>query len=366
MMEKNINYELIVDEFYRINKKLPNVFEIAERTGKDITTVREQCSFVPNVISEIKQAFVRFAESEYEVHSNIIISELSPAYPPYKAFELQLTGLDEDNMSVVIALNGNSLLIKMEATNLPEISKCLKKSYKNYIATNCSADGKAYIQTGFFSTVGSKEVGNICPYHRMKIAFHEFTMDDVMEEMVDFILKNKKLFSYLQLVNGNTESNAETVKKVLDETGIRVLENDSQIVAIAQAILEISGEEGLTVKFSDTDILRMELINSSVKIFIDSQMCYLLADLGKINEEDKNDLLTGDLQPWFNLDSGTDGYLYVDSNGHLRYSLLFNYKKVPAKKTLKLIKKRVGFAMKMKTCYKNYLSTVYGTEEILE
>ena len=126
MMEKNINYELIVDEFYRINKKLPNVFEIAERTGKDITTVREQCSFVPNVISEIKQAFVRFAESEYEVHSNIIISELSPAYPPYKAFELQLTGLDEDNMSVVIAPNQATFLYKKKSSFLNKYNDIIR------------------------------------------------------------------------------------------------------------------------------------------------------------------------------------------------------------------------------------------------
>ena len=148
-------------------------------------------------------------------------------------------------MNVTISPRPYNLNIEMEATNLPKLSKLLKKVYKQYAKHNCSAkeNSTAEVQTGFYTTVESKEAEEICPYHKMKLYFKEFTGNEVMEEVVDFVLKNRMLFFYIQLLNGDTISNAATIKTVLDEVGIDILQEDTRIVAIAQAILEVSGKE---------------------------------------------------------------------------------------------------------------------------
>lgn len=367
MTEKN--FETIAHDFYCTNKKLPTTYDLVDLTGEDLNTIKKECQFVPTAISDIQTALVKFLGSKYKAFFNIVPADLPDTYPMYKAIELHLIGLDDgDIMNVKISPHPYNLSIEMEATNLPKLSKLLKKVYKQYGKHNCSAkeNSTAEVQTDFYTTVESKEAEEICPYHKMKLYFKEFTGNEVMEEVVDFVLKNRMLFSYIQLLNGDTISNAATIKTVLDEVGIDILQEDTRIVAIAQTILEVPGKERMRLTFGDP--IHIELIDSSLEIFIDKKCCHISSDLGSINheleDEIKEELLSGELQPWFgDLDTGTNGYLYIDAKNHLRYNILFNHPKKSVSKLSKLIKKRLRFALKMKSDYKNYISTVFGLEE---
>lgn len=277
MTEKN--FETIAHDFYCTNKKLPTTYDLVDLTGEDLNTIKKECQFVPTAISDIQTALVKFLGSKYKAFFNIVPADLPDTYPMYKAIELHLIGLDDDIMNVKISPHPYNLSIEMEATNLPKLSKLLKKVYKQYAKHNCSAkeNSTAEVQTDFYTTVESKEAEEICPYHKMKLYFKEFTGNEVMEEVVDFVLKNRMLFSYIQLLNGDTISNAATIKTVLDEVGIDILQEDTRIVAIAQTILEVPEKERMRLTFRDP--IHIELIDSSLEIFIDKKCCHISSDL---------------------------------------------------------------------------------------
>ena len=72
-------------------------------------------------------------------------------------------------------------------------------------------------------------------------------------------------------------SNAATIKTVLDEVGIDILQEDTRIVAIAQTILEVPEKERMRLTFRDP--IHIELIDSSLEIFIDKKCCHISSDL---------------------------------------------------------------------------------------
>ena len=139
---------------------------------------------------------------------------------------------------------------------------------------------------------------------------------------------------------------------------------DSKMIILAETILKAFSETSMRLKLIDNDIIHMELVNSSVEIFLsDDEFCNIVANLGAINPKDRDELISGELQPFLNLDSGENGYLYVDDKGNLRYTLMFDYKKTSSKRLAKLIEKRVSFAMQLKQKYQDYSELVYGNEE---
>ena len=64
---------------------------------------------------------------------------------------------------------------------------------------------------------------------------------------------------------------------MLDEVGIDILQEDTRIVAIAQTILEVPEKERMRLTFRDP--IHIELIDSSLEIFIDKKCCHISSDL---------------------------------------------------------------------------------------
>lgn len=59
--------------------------------------------------------------------------------------------------------------------------------------------------------------------------------------------------------------------------GIDILQEDTRIVAIAQTILEVPEKERMRLTFRDP--IHIELIDSSLEIFIDKKCCHISSDL---------------------------------------------------------------------------------------
>ena len=206
----------------------------------------------------------------------------------------------------------------------------------------------------------------ISPYYRFKKYFIEFDTTDIMKNMEDaisFLIQAKKLYEYLQILSGNATVRSNTLQKTMDEILFKKFE-DSKMIILAETILKSFSETSMHLELIDNDIIHMELANGSVEIFLsDDEFCNIVADLGTINPNDRDELISGELQPFLNLESGSDGYLYVDDKEHLRYTLMFDYKKTSSKRLAKLIEKRVSFAMQLKQKYQDYSELVYGNEE---
>ena len=290
-------------------------------------------------------------------------------YPAYKGICLHLIGKAEgEAINIKIMPSGKSLMIKIDAVNLAEINPLFKKPFKQFIKKFCqlTSDENTEAVFGYSTTLSysSNEKHTILPYYRLKKYFPEFdNTDAIMEDVVNFVLKTRKLYGYLQMLSGNAAVKANTLQKTMDEVLFKTFE-DSKMVIIAEAILKAFQEDSMRLELIDNDNIHMELVNGSVEIFLYDDACHILADMGTIDQRDREELIKGELQPFFDLDSGENGYLYVeDTNGHLRYSLMLDYKKTSSKKLSKLIKKRLSFAMQLKQKYQDYLELVYGDKE---
>ena len=311
--------------------------------------------------------------SNYNIHFSVVSSdETSEVYPAYKGICLHLVGkVEGEAINIKVMPYAKNLMIQMDAVNLSEINKLFKKPFKKFIK-NCqlSSDENTEVVFGYSTPLSypSNENHSILPYYRFKKYFNEneFDTTDIMKNMEDainFLIQAKKLYEYLQILSGNAAVKSNTLQKTMDEILFKKFE-DSKMIILAETILKSFSETSMRLKLIDNDIIHMELVNSSVEIFLsDDEFCNIVADLGAINPNDRDELISGELQPFLNLDSGENGYLYVDDKGNLRYTLMFDYKKTSSKRLAKLIEKRVSFAMQLKQKYQDYAELVYGNEE---
>lgn len=363
------------DEWYNNNNAFPTIFEIEEATGCNKNVLQENLNFVPKIILDIKTELTHFFNSSYNIHFSVVSAdETTKVYPAYKGICLHLIGKAEgEAINIKIMPSGKSLMIKIDAVNLAEINPLLKKPFKKFIKKKCQllSDENTEVVFGYSTTLSyssnERHTNTILPYYRLRKYFHEFDTKNIMENMEDvvsFILRTKKLYNYLQMLSGNAAVKANTLQKTMDEVLLKTFEDDSKLVIIAETILKAFNEDSMRLELIDNDNIHMELVKGSVEIFLYDDACHILADMGAIDQRDRGELIRGELQPFFDLDSGKDGYLYVeDTNGHLRYSLMLDYKKTSSKKLSKLIKKRLSFAMQLKQKYQDYLELVYGDKE---
>lgn len=367
---ETFNLKQFTDEWYSNNNAFPTIFEIEESTGCSINVLQENLNFIPKVILDIKAELTHFFNSSYNIHFSVASpDETSKVYPAYKGICLHLVGKEEaDASNIKIIPSGKNLMIQMDAVNLAEINPLFKEPFNQFIKKNCqlTSDENTEAVFGYSTTLSypSDERHTILPYYHFKKYFPEFdTNDIIIEDVVSFVLKTRKLYGYLQMLSGNAAAKANILQKTMDEVLFKTFE-DSKLAIIAEAILKAFQEDSMRLKLIDNDNIHMELVNGSVEIFLYDDACHILADMGAIDHRNRGELIRGELQPFFDLDSGKDGYLYVeDTNGHLRYSLMLDYKKTSSKKLSKLIKKRLSFAMQLKQKYQDYLELVYGNKE---
>lgn len=341
---ETFNLKQFTDEWYSNNNAFPTIFEIEESTGCSINVLQENLNFIPKVILDIKTELTHFFNSSYNIHFSVASpDETSKVYPAYKGICLHLMGKEEaDASNIKIIPSGKSLMIQMDAVNLAEINPLFKKPFKQFIKKNCqlTSDENTEAVFGYSTTLSypSDERHTILPYYHFKKYFPEFdTNDIIIENVVSFVLKTRKLYGYLQMLSGNAAAKANILQKTMNEVLFKTFE-DSKLAIIAESILKAFNEDSMRLELIDNDNIHMELVNGSVEIFLYDDACHILADMGAIDHRDRGELIRGELQPFFDLDSGKDGYLYVeDTNGHLRYSLMLDYKKTSSKKLSKVM-----------------------------
>lgn len=367
---ETFNLKEFTDNYYNNNNAFPTIFEVEEATGCNINVLQENLNFIPKIILDIKTTLTHFLNSNYNIHFSVVSpDETTEVYPTYKGICLHLVGKAEgEAINIKIIPSAKNLMIQMDAVNLAEINALFKTPFKKFIKKNCqlSSDENTEVVFGYSTTLSYPSNHTILPYYHFKKYFREFDTTDIMKNMEDaisFLIQSKKLYEYLQILSGNAAVKSNTLQKTMDEILFKKFE-DSKMIILAETILKAFSETSMRLKLIDNDIIHMELVNSSVEIFLsDDEFCNIVANLGAINPKDRDELISGELQPFLNLDSGENGYLYVDDKGNLRYTLMFDYKKTSSKRLAKLIEKRVSFAMQLKQKYQDYSELVYGNEE---
>lgn len=360
---KTFNFKKAVDQYYETNHRIPSIQQLVDIINCDPEIIREQCQLAPQAIFTIRDKLLDLLNRSYKIYYTMVPAMASDTYPFYRGIALHLNGTDGEHIKIIIAPIKGKLSIQMDIVDLSAINQYLKKSCKKYLKKHCLKENSySEIRAGFSTDISFNKTQSIFPYYKMQIRFYEFS-DDICNVVVDFLLKAKGLYNYVRVLNEKTESN-RVIKKNLDYIAATLFAGRSTTIAIAENILKAFQEESMNLQSVYLEGIYLQFLSKPVEVTLhdEGQSCHISADLGTIDERDRNKLIQGQLQFWLGLESGGNGFLYVDDEKHLCYRLELEYMKIPFEeisKISKIIIKKIKFASKLKERYRQYIDEVY-------